>query len=440
MTQLLTNHLEVRPVKYRWLLVVILAVWAAASLGIVIQNTLRSGGGNDLYTYWIAGHFIRQGDDPYKAFLDKQVPHLPVHYLDGEANQIEQIIQPGLVPAPGYTYPFLLFFTLFAFLSWETAKWVWLIINIGLAILAPILTIRILPEDARLPAWLSLAVGLAFLGFSASRYALTSGQVTFLVLDLMCLAVLLSLKQPWLAGLLLGLALSKYSVSAGILLFFVFLRPNFRLAVTAVAVQAAGILALMINSGTNITGVLSDYTLMFTHHAPMDGIHLASVFPISNAAFDIGVAGLLTWVVFVPLWRRRNLAYSAQGGFCAICIMMLWSLLVAYHRAYDAVALVILLGFAASVNFHPEQWGLRPGKLALRQSVSLIILGLLLLPAGSAVRSILPESASRVWIFVAGRIPTLVAMAGLLGALWIYDRLSTPKNLTQSSGDAVKII
>jgi hypothetical protein len=46
-----------------WVGLVLLAGWALLSLVMAIWNTFTPLGGNDLYTYWYAGLFIRQGDD-----------------------------------------------------------------------------------------------------------------------------------------------------------------------------------------------------------------------------------------------------------------------------------------------------------------------------------------------------------------------------------------
>ncbi len=408
--------------KFGWLVLGLTSIWAAASIAMVFKNTLSSSGGNDLYTYWFAGHFIRQGEDPYQAFLAKQTPHLPVHYLDGSAIQLDEIVQPGLVPAPGYTFPFLLFFTAFAFLSWETAKWAWLIVNLFCAVLVPILAFRLLPVEMRFPGKLSLGILLLFLGLSATRYALSSGQVSFLVLDLMFAAVLLASNKPWLAGLMLGFALSKYSISAGFLIFFILLRPNFRVWFTALTVQAGGILALIIMSGSSFRQAINGYTLMFRHHAPMDGIHLASLVPISDLRFDVAVAVLLSIAVLLPLWLYRKVVFSPQGYLSELSALMAWSLLVAYHRAYDAVSVIILMVLTASVLYQPQQWKLSTRAVIIWCAISLVELLLLLLPAGSTLRSLTTAEAGRLWVYIAGRLPALVILTGLCGALWLYQR------------------
>ena len=413
-----------KPAIFRWLVLGLMAIWAVASIVIVFINTLSPSGANDLYTYWFAGHFVRQGDDPYRAYLEKQVPNLPVTYLDEDATQLVEIIQPGLVPAPGYTYPFLLFFTLFAFLSWETAKWAWLLVNLVCAVLVPVLALRLLPAKMRFPGWLSLGIGLSFFGLSATRFALSSGQVTFLVLDLMITAVLLAPRKPWLAGLLLGLALSKYSVSTGFLIFFILLKPDFRIALTAITVQAGGILALMGMSGSSFNQVLNGYTLMFEHHAPMDGIHLASLIPINNLSFDLLVAILLSIATLLPLWLRRKVVETPQGYLSGLSALMAWSMLVAYHRAYDAVSVIILMVLTASVLFQSQQWELSSRALNFWRSISLVELALLLLPAGSMLRSITTAEAGWLWVFIAGRLPTLALLTGLCGSLWLYFRFA----------------
>ena len=121
-----------------WVGLVLLAGWAVLSLVLAIWNTFTPLGGNDLYTYWYAGLFIRQGEDPYAAFIAHQQPDLPITFLDGEADSIDDIKIPGLVPAPANTYPLVYLLTLFSFLTWPSAKVAWLICNLVLVFIVPL--------------------------------------------------------------------------------------------------------------------------------------------------------------------------------------------------------------------------------------------------------------------------------------------------------------
>jgi hypothetical protein len=52
-----------------------LIVWAGISLLRLFQESFSTSGGNNLYTYWYAGHFIREGKDYYKAFINVENDH-----------------------------------------------------------------------------------------------------------------------------------------------------------------------------------------------------------------------------------------------------------------------------------------------------------------------------------------------------------------------------
>jgi hypothetical protein len=405
-------------VNFKLILIFLLAVWAATSVIRVYQNTMGPLGGNDLYTYWYAGHFIRQGDDPYMAFIEARQPDLPVQYIDGVALRQDQIAIPGLVPAPGYTYPFLLFFTPFAFLTWQSAKLVWLFLNFILALMTIPLVIHMISKKTSLPGWQHAIFGLALFGSSASRYAFSSGQVAFLVLFLMLACIWMAKRKPILAGIALGLALSKYSLSAGVLLFYIIFSPNVIVVISAILVQAIGIIVLMATSGTLAGDIIKGYSIMFKHHLPMDGIHLAAFIPANSFWIDALGAILITIICMVPLWQKRQNSRLTDMHLITIAALMSWSLLVAYHRAYDAVLFVFILWVLAAHVFRKSSQ-LSSAKLTLPQIVLIFCLIWVLLPAGEIARSIMPISIGENWTYFYSRITSISILASMVLCLCI---------------------
>jgi hypothetical protein len=82
-----------------------LIVGSAIRPGCLLQETFSPTGGNAFYTYWHAGHFIREGKDYYKSFINNELPSVLVRYLDKKVESLDGIIFPGLVPAPASTAP-----------------------------------------------------------------------------------------------------------------------------------------------------------------------------------------------------------------------------------------------------------------------------------------------------------------------------------------------
>jgi hypothetical protein len=413
----------------RLIVLAALAAWALISLARLVQQTLSPAGGNDLYTYWYAGHFLREGQDPFKSFIAGELPRVPVHYLDRTVTSLDEIIFPGLVPAPASTPAAFYLLAPLAFLSWKTAKLVWLVFNLLFLGLIPFLLLRIFPGGKWLD-WQEFT-GLACLlaGLTATRYAAASGQVTFLILDLMLGAVILAERRPWLAGLLLGLACSKYSLSIGILVLFLLLEPRPRLVLAALLVQLAGLVALVLHTGTGPLEFLGEYTQMVSLHASMEGIHLAGLFPRSGLDTWLGVG--LTLVVGVPLfiWRwnfPRKIGQSLPALARAILavLLSLWALLVVYHRAYDAMVVIFFLGLVAFLAKRPEEWTFsKPARTGLLVFGALAAL-FLMIPSGSVVRGYLPNFLETLWGQAANLITTLLILGALVVSFFLLFKLS----------------
>ncbi len=391
---------------------VVLILLGATSLGRLVQQTFSEAGGNDLYTYWYAGHFLREGKDFYKAFIDDEVPSVPVKYLDREVDTLDGIIFPGLVPAPASTTPVFFLLAPLAFLSWPLAKATWLVLNLFLLGAIPFLIVRLFPKHDWLKGWEFLGFTLALVGLTSTRYAAASGQITFLILDLLLATLILADHKPWIAGILLGVALSKYSLALGILILFIFFEPNVRLVLAAGIVQIAGMIGLMFISGSGFMEITSEYILMALWHAGREGIHLAAAFQSGQSLGIIAVA--LTLAVGIPLiiWRwkfaRRKFTQplSPLTRYHLAVILILWVLLVGYHRAYDAMVVITFFGLIAYLAKQPTAW--RLSDLFRTGLIIFSIMGLLMLmvPSGSVVRSLLPSSLGAFWGEAANLITT----------------------------------
>ena len=412
---------------------VVLVIWAAISLIRAVQQALSPQGGNDLYTYWYAGQFLREGKDLYRTFIEGEKPTLPIVYLDRTVSDLRQIIQPNLVPAPASSP--LAFFLLapLAYLSWPLAKAVWLLINLALLGCVPYLVYRLFQEKGWLSPGEGIALACAVVGLSSTRNATASGQITFLILDLMLGAVLLADRRPWLAGLLLGAALSKYSLSLGVLLLFLLLEPKIRLVLTACLVQLVGLLALMLVSGSGLTAIVHEYLLMVTLHAGMEGIHLAALMRGSGQEAWIGLAWTLLVTIPIAFWRwkkafrRYGQSLAALGRIHLLVILLLWALLAVYHRAYDAMVIIVYIGLIAYLAKRTQAWNLsrsaRIGILAFSLAGQL----LLMIPSGNVTRGLLPAMLETVWGRVENLTTTFLILAFLgVGFFLLFHLRSRP--------------
>ena len=131
----------------------LLLIAAIAGLGLLAllslrQAILRTGdrdGGIDLYAYWFEGHALRQGSNPYYAYLSGRKPSPPVTYLDGVTQTTGPIGQPGLPTIPTNTAPLSLILFALSFFTWPLAKWLWLWPNLALVLATPPLALKLFP-------------------------------------------------------------------------------------------------------------------------------------------------------------------------------------------------------------------------------------------------------------------------------------------------------
>jgi hypothetical protein len=411
--------------------------WAVLSLLRIVQQSFSSLGGNDLYTYWYAGQFLREGKDLYQTFIEGEKPTVPIVFLDLTATDLRQVVQPNLVPAPASSPLAFFLMAPLAFLSWPLAKAVWLFINLALLGCVPFLVCRLFPEAGWLDLGEKIALICALIGLSSTRNAAASGQITFLVLDLMLASLLLADRCPWLAGLLLGVALSKYSLSLGILLLFLLIEPKIRLVVTACLVQLAGLLSLMIVSGSGLPAIVREYLLMVNLHAGMEGIHLAALARGSGQELWIGLLWTVAVAIPIAFWRWKKAFRRFRAPLPSLArtllavILILWALLVVYHRAYDAMVLIVYIGLIAYLAKWKQAWNISHSTWTGIIAFSLVGQLLLMIPSGSVSRGFLPAFLLAVW----GRAENLTTTFLILafegvGLFLLYrlreDRLSQP--------------
>jgi hypothetical protein len=409
---------------------VFLVAWACASMGLGFWRALGPWGGHDLHAYWMAGHFVRRGENPYAAHFEQRRPQGPVHYLDGYVPEGHPVHQEGMSTVPSNTAPVVLLLHALAYFSWDTARALWACLNLGSALVAPWLALSLLRDRIdRSGAWL---VALAFYGWSAVRNALYLGQTAMPVFVLMVAAVALSSAgRPVLAGLVLGVALSKYSLALPILLVFG-IRRRWREIVLAGAVQLTGVMAVAILAGQSPWGVVQTYLTMLSLHVGQRGIDLKALLP-NNSRLALPAALLLTLLVVRALRPSLNgVARSAMTGgetpraahphlapeeHWMLCVSSIWVLLVAYHRVYDAVLLLfpatrlMSLMRADARSFSPSARA-TPILMAVAAVVGTLILSL----PGSLGGAPLAGQPTYVDVAIAGSLVMLLALL-----LW-FDR------------------
>lgn len=413
-----------RPLLYGVL--ALLVALTLVSMGRALQFTFLSPlGGIDFHSYWYAGLFVRQGHDPYWAYLTRQTPDLPIAFLGGYVQEAGLERGQTLATTPANTAPIVLLLTVFSWLPWPVAKTVWFVINCVFVALLPWLLMRLLPDSRRLPNLLMFIYCFTFWSLKGTRAALGTGQTTLLVFVLMVLCLLLW-KRNWLgAGLCLGVALSKYSVALPVLLYALYQR-KWRVVVVAGVVQLCGIGLIASLGAQSPLSLLQTYRILMLRHVNAPGIHLATLFAPDSAAqwlapllFTCAVGGYFIWMWYTNrLPQREHLRFAQMHLLTGL---VLWTLLVAYHRPYDGV---LILFFVALLFFglqQPEDWSL---SLWQRRGLALFLafaVGILTLPY-EQIGSLWPGEQTEMLLGLIEQGVTVTLIAMLVVTLWLLPR------------------
>jgi hypothetical protein len=383
----------------RAIVLLVLAVFAVGAI-ISLGRAIWKSDSTDFHSYWYSGLFLRQRVDPYYAYFKDLAPSAPIRYLGGQIDTEATLKRDGLMRIPANTAPEVLLLSLFSFLPWTAAKALWLICNVLFAILIPFIVVRIWPAYHPFQVdWKFLFLVLSFFSITSTRGVISNGQTTLFVFVLMLLSIMLADRHWLVAGLFLGIALSKYSLSLPLIFFFLFKR-QYRIVLVALFTQVLGVLVLSLLTDVSPLQMLNEYFLMLKLHSDNIGIQLSYLLPDTKPWLIPLILSLLVlgFTGYTVLFRYYKLSLSNKSffEFHLLCILFLWVLLVAYHMEYDAVLFVLfvcLIVYGSAEN----KWKL-PAYVNL---VLMFFLGVSLLwmsrPSLIAL-TFLPEHFARLWI------------------------------------------
>jgi hypothetical protein len=389
---------SVLPALWTIFLCILLAIYAAAVLAYIFIETGKPLGSRDFHQFWYAGHFIIQGHDPYAAYFAGEQPKLPIDYLNGVTVNQYPVAQGDLAIIPSNTPLMLLLLTPFSYFSWTVAKWMVLVINLILMLITGWLVLRRVPfAGFKLSGMDELLIFLVYFDLSATRIAIENGQTTLFVFLLMLLAVICAKRSWQIGGLALGIALSKYSLSLPIFLFFLY-KKNFKVLLLAISIQIIGLLGISVIGKNSPIVVAEENFRLFFELFDQPGVHLARFFESftdNKLLTEIPVL-IMTLLVFVPLflWLRKNKSITPATeeiiDFHLLTILFIWTMLVAYHRLYDTLILIYFFVLVWKGLAYPNLW-----KLNMRERWALLtylaITPLILILPARLVDRVIPE-------------------------------------------------
>lgn len=396
-----------------------LALMSLLAVSRAVIKTQMADGAIDLHSYWYSGHFVRAGINPYLAYAQGLPLPKAVDYLDGSVTAPDAVAQPELARIPANTAPLLLLLSPLSFLPWTIAKIVWLVVNLALMALIPWLALRLLPPSLQLMLPVNWLAALSFYAMKGPRVALATGQTSLLVFCLMVVTLLLR-QRSWLwAGVALGLALGKYSLSLPIVLFLV-LEKRWRVIGVAMLVQALGLVGVTALEGGSLWETVLVQWGMLARHAGQAGVHLGyflQAYPQVVTSLVV-VGTILTLGVVAYSWWRGWMAVDLPA---VNSVLVLWTLLATYHRVYDTLMVILFLILCLSVA---TKWQLPTRQVYGWGLFWLILVAIVCLPGEIVPPFFTAAQAQQFVLWVEGSM-TIALVAMWVANLWLLPR--TPR-------------
>ncbi len=368
----------------------LLVVATAVSLGAGLLNALEAS--LDLAPYLEGARLWLHGASPYDVDLPTGFVYLP---------QAAPLFVPlALLPDP-------------------VARGVWAVTNVLLLLAALGGLGRLFGrDDPRLVRWIVVALA----GWACARVTLGNGQLGIVTLAALVAALAAERRgRHALAGLALGLALTKWSLSLPFLVYFAARRRWSTLALAALAVLG-GSLAFGLRLGQAPWEVAGDYARVLGAHA---GVKHAFLRTSELTAAGMAAAGGPGWlavlvalavVLLIAAWLCAGIGdRRCWGLLLAVCAAV--TLTAVPHLHYDQVVLAlpvaVLLGWPADPL---RRWARGLGA-AVAALLWLDLPGSLWKLAGRP--DPIPEGGA-VWLayLAFDRVWLALLLVGLVGLIW----------------------
>lgn len=389
----------------------------------------------DFEQFYVSGTLTRQGMDPYRTFVDQ-----PEMLLDEYAHPAvsDIVCLESLPERPNYNTPLLVLLMIpFTWLDFQTARMVWFGLQALMAIALPLVMLRL---NWRQPGavWSAVAV-LLFLAWAPVRTTFAHGQMALVTaLALMLSIVLARRDRPLWAGLLLGFALSKYTLTGAVVLYFIVYR-YYRVLGTALLTQLAGLIVLAPIIGETPFGVIGSYVHLLVNVigqsfqiVSLDGwFNLLGISARMSALLAFGIGLVIVLVLVVPRYIRGALgdpedlppAVARFKGNLLIMIMVLVGVFFVYHRAYDLPIVFLYVTLLMGIPL-PEKLASPAGRIyAVLVAAGLLLTGVMIVPP-SVATVFVSGPAADIMAVAPSSLALLVVLGASLFALYRLDRLA----------------
>lgn len=354
----------------QWKIIFFIGLIFSMAAAVLLARNANPSFGVDLKTYYVGAAALRDGANPYRAGDMARISLKvdPTRFAVGEGGQ-------ATANLPGA----LLLFLPFTLAPLQAVLWLAVVliafsVPVCLALSARLLNVPITPRG------LAACSVLAVLMPPVWR-CVCVGQLTLPLVAVALWATLLVRERRAVPAAFLGLATLLKITCTGPLLFWDFLKgaPRARFALAAacalfVVLNAVAILHIGLHGFA--AGWKDNYQAIFSAHGPDDPANpgsmridlqpLAARLASSKHAGIVAAiaAAVLALPLLVLLKRREGIE-----GEAVVCVLA-YSLLVAYHRPYDAV-----LAIPVFVMLYQDLEAGRRAQAACRAAALLLIYG-----------------------------------------------------------------
>jgi len=197
------------------------------------------------------------------------------------------------------------------------------------------------------------------------------------------------------------------------------------------------VLAVLLLAGLTRTSPLAipiEYWQILSLHVGLPGIHLGSLFP-GSPAIGILLATAMTIAAAAALiiWYRRSVVMLRGSRWLEVfsddhllSALFLWTLLVAYHRAYDSFIAILFFALVVYGLNSRHAWQLSErGRKAVAIFTVLAYIPLSLPARGiTFFAQAIPSESLLHWLDFQGGLLTLTLLALLAAILWLLYKIS----------------
>jgi hypothetical protein len=311
----------------------------------VLQFALVPGAGFDQRLQWQSAQYYLRGVNPFPVSFYYQDVVRPTGRQEG----------PGYLPEVGWpeevAYPPSSTLTQIALYGWsslEVTRWIFVVVNL-LAAAVVAWWAQDLIGGTRATRWLFAGLALLNLGYSQT---LVNGNYGILVVAALMLAFVLRKEHPVAAGLVLGLAFVKPTITAPFLvLFLADRRYRVLLVMTGVAVASVALSVVLTSTGP----------LMLVRQSLEGAARFAkapyAIWQLLRAwGTGAGVALAVNAAVFlipfaVVVWRAVTRGTLETSWLALAALSGVVARLFTYHNSIDNVVLTFLVLALARLAF-----------------------------------------------------------------------------------------